>query len=51
MTHCRDGSAGVAQVEGAVAEPLDHPVHLVDLAVLPVELLLAGAAPPSQLSH
>ena len=51
VTYCRDGSAGVAQVEGAVAEPLDHPVHLVDLAVLPVELLLAGAAPPRQLSH
>lgn len=41
----------VAEVEGAVAEPLNEAVHLVDLAVLPVQLLLAGAASPRQLAH
>ena len=41
----------VAEVEAAVAELLDEAVHLVHLAVLPVQLLLAAAAPPRQLPY
>ena len=41
----------VAEVEAAVAELLHQPVHLVQLAVLPVQLLLARTATASQLSY
>ena len=41
----------VAPVEAAVAELLYEAVHLVHLAVLPVQLLLAAAPPPRQLPY
>ena len=41
----------VAEVETAVAELLYEAVHLVHLAVLPVQLLLAAAPPPRQLPY
>ena len=41
----------VAEVEAAVAELLYEAVHLVHLAVLPVQLLLAAAPPPRQLPY
>ena len=51
ITDRRPGGGGIAQVEGAVAEPLYQPVHLMHLAVLPVQLLLAAAPPPRQLPY
>ena len=52
-THIEDvgPGGGVTEVEAAVAELLNKPVHLMHLTVFSVEFLLAGAAAPSQLAN